>query len=81
MPYIKQEARARLAKADVPLCAGELNYSITKQCSEYLRDLGTNYQRLNEIVGVLECAKLEFYRRMAAPYEDTKIKENGDVYQ
>jgi len=27
----------------------------------------------------LECAKLELYRMIAAPYEDTKIKENGSV--
>jgi len=32
------------------------------------------------VTGVLECAKLELYRRIAAPYEDTKIEENGDVY-
>jgi len=31
-------------------------------------------------VGVLECAKLELYRRIAAPYEDEKIVETGDVY-
>jgi hypothetical protein len=34
----------------------------------------------DEVVGVLECAKLEIYRRIAAPYEDKKIVENGDVY-
>ena len=33
------------------------------------------------MVGVLECAKLELYRRMAAPYEDEKIEDNGDVYE
>jgi len=31
-------------------------------------------------VGVLECAKMELYRRVAAPYEDKKKEENGDVY-
>ena len=29
----------------------------------------------------MECAKLELYRRVAAPYEDLKISEAGDVYQ
>jgi hypothetical protein len=31
---------------------------------------------------VLECAKLELYRRIVAAYEDEKIAdpENGDVY-
>jgi hypothetical protein len=28
----------------------------------------------------LETAKFEFYRRLAASYEDEKIAENGDVY-
>jgi hypothetical protein len=34
----------------------------------------------NDVIGALECCKLELYRRMVAPYENTKIKENGDVY-
>jgi hypothetical protein len=33
-----------------------------------------------DVVGALECAKLELYRRLAAPYEDQKIKLNGDAY-
>lgn len=33
-----------------------------------------------EKVGVIECAVLEFYRRVVAPYEDEAIKRNGDVY-
>jgi hypothetical protein len=37
------------------------------------------YFHLNKAIGVLECIKLEFYRRVAAPYEDLKIKEAGDV--
>ena len=37
--------------------------------------------KLIPLIGVLECAKLELYRRVAAPYEDDKIDENGDVYQ
>jgi hypothetical protein len=37
------------------------------------------YFHINKAVGVLECVKLEFYRRVAAPYEDEKIKESGDV--
>jgi hypothetical protein len=32
------------------------------------------------MIGVLECAKLELYRRVAAPYEDAKCEDNGDVY-
>ncbi len=32
-----------------------------------------------DIIGALRCCELEIYRRLAAPYEDLKIKENGDV--
>ena len=58
---------------------GELNYAITKLVHTYLTSKGTSYGVLNEIVGVLECAKQEFYRRKVVPYEDVKIRENGDV--
>jgi len=27
----------------------------------------------------MECAKMEIYRRLVAPYEDRKIVQNGDV--
>jgi len=55
---------------------GDLNYIITRILKE---SYPLRYFNLNRAVGVLECCKLEFYRRVAAPYEDTKIKENGDV--
>ena len=44
-------------------------------------DLGLNpkYSKINAIIGILECIKLELYRRVAAPYEDVKAAENGDV--
>jgi hypothetical protein len=32
-----------------------------------------------QMVGALRCAWDEFYARKVRPYEDTKIKENGDV--
>jgi len=40
----------------------------------------TTYSKINEAIGILECAKLELYRRVAAPYEDVKLRANGDVY-
>jgi hypothetical protein len=39
------------------------------------------YANLNEMIGALECCKLELYRILTAPYEDVKIEENGGVYQ
>jgi hypothetical protein len=46
-----------------------------------IRKGGIKYANINEAIGVLECAKLELYRRIAAPYEDHKISETGDVYR
>lgn len=78
MPYIPQDDRIAL-ETDVPESAGELNYLFTKIIDIYL-SFGKNYQRMNDVIGALEGCKLEFYRRVVAPYEDTKIEENGDVY-
>jgi hypothetical protein len=85
MPYIKQEERGRLnpclpPPSMAPKNAGELNYVITRLMIDYLVNNGGRYQQINDVLGALEGAKLEFYRRLAAPYEDTKITENGDVY-
>ena len=65
-------------KEDWPNSPGTLNYIITKLVHWYLGD-NPNYERYNAAIGVLECAKLELYRRKVSPYEDEKIKENGDV--
>lgn len=32
-------------------------------------------------MGVLECVKQEYYRRVAIPYEDQAKERNGDVYE
>lgn len=82
MPYIKTEDRIRLdiTLNDTPKNAGELNYLLTKLCIDYFYSNGARYQQINDVVGALEGCKLEFYRRLAAPYEDEKITQNGDVY-
>ncbi len=80
MPYIRPLARTALATGAKPSEAGELNYLISTLMNEHLASYGTSYQIINELIGVLECAKLELYRRIAAPYEDDKIITNGDVF-
>lgn len=85
MPYVSVEARDRLDSGEPPEGAGELNYAVTMLVDAYLSraaeaDGRTRYAHLNEVIGVLECAKLELYRRVAAPYEDGKREENGEVY-
>jgi hypothetical protein len=87
MPYIAQEDRKRFESALNGLTAemnngctpGDLNYLITRLIRFYVFRKGLRYTTLNDVMGALEGAKLEFYRRMVAPYEDEKIRENGDV--
>lgn len=80
MPYVKNSDRIRLDSGANPETAGELNYMITKTVDAYLNRKSPGYADFNEAIGVLECAKLELYRRIVAQYEDIKITENGDVY-
>ena len=89
MPYLKPERRQEInrdvAGFSVAKTAGELNYLFTLLCTGYLMEKGElngkiSYQDLNDIIGALEGAKAEFYRRVVVPFEDLKIKENGDVY-
>lgn len=83
MPYIGPKRRAEL-DAGVgyrPRTAGELNYVFTRTIVAYITDHGPlSYGLINDALGALEGAKLEFYRRVAVPYEAGKIEENGDVY-
>ena len=84
MPYISQKCRAVLDTAILvrrrdPFTPGELNYKITQMVVKYLGKT-PDYTRYNAVLGVLECAKLELYRRMVVPYEEVKKAENGDVY-
>lgn len=80
MPYIDPEKRVDInCDNAAPETPGELNYAITMLINDYLVD-EVSYATINEVIGVLECAKLELYRRVAVPYEDKKCKENGDVY-
>lgn len=89
MPYINQEKRAildpalqGLVEAFVKLdddgnFAGNLNYVVSK----LLKILypSPNYQRFNDMVGALECCKLELYRTRIAPYEELKEQVNGPI--
>jgi len=88
MPYVDQASRARLqpivdaCTRSLPpdIAAGELNYLFTRLALEFVRRRGRSYQTLNDVRGALHNCASEFYRRVVAPYEDTKIRENGDVF-
>jgi len=90
MPYIKEEERNTINK-ELDLIAidspGQLNYAITYMILRYInkkwieRTPGiVKYQDINDVIGALEGAKLEFYRRYVSTFEDKKKVENGDVY-
>lgn len=88
MPYIKKSHRESWKDSLDPLLQeimnrhvhpGELNYLITMLIHTYVHSTGTTYKTLNDVKGVLACASDEFTRRVINPYEDDKIKENGDV--
>ena len=85
MPYIKQSQRENYdeeIEKIVSRCPneGDLNYIFTRLLLEVVGQVGESYAIYNKIIGVLECCKLEMYRRHIASYEESKIQSNGDVY-
>ena len=94
MPYITLKRRQAINPSDTSIklleikSAGELNFTIQLLAQAYLdrasRVMGQlvepDYAAHNAVLGAMEAAKLEYYRRVVAPYEDTKIAENGDVF-
>lgn len=80
MPYIEQGIRASLDDGRKATKGGELNYQISKLLNDFMAMKQLNYSAINEAMGALESAKMEFYRRVAAPYEELKAKQNGEVY-
>lgn len=80
MPYVSFDDRGKIATT-IPegLTAGHINFIVSDILDQFIGPV-PNYDRLNAAIGILECAKLELYRRVAAPYEDKKIIANGDVF-
>ncbi len=88
MPYISQQERGEIAPYIEPVLVylsdrivppGDLNYIITKLLLAHIKGF-RSYARYNEIIGILECVKLEMYWRRVVEFENEKLKENGDVY-
>jgi hypothetical protein len=87
MPYITPDKRPAVDAVLQPLIEhikalpmeeqdGTINYAVTKLLNQVYPH---KYFHFNRALGVLSAITHEFYRRAVAPYEDTKIKENGDV--
>lgn len=90
MPYIKQVERPnleneiqsivdKLLALDENDAKGTLNYTFYSILKRYVTARGLKYYRLNDLMGVMECCKLEFYRKVIAFYENSCIEKNGDV--
>lgn len=92
MPYINQtnreqldpvidqivEVLAELNHGAVNNTQGNINYIITRLL-HLVYGADGNYQNINNAIGILQCAQLEYYRKVAGPYEDRKIEQNGDI--
>jgi len=87
MPYIKKENRPAIDALIEPLLKhfqslpveeqdGALNYTITKIIKSLYPK---KYFHFNRALGVLSAVTHKLYRRVIGPYEDEKIRENGDV--
>lgn len=69
---------AELIVAAPEMAEGEINYTITRII---LATDPEKYKDHEAIIGRLMSIILEYYRRKVAPYEDTKIKGDNDVYK
>jgi len=91
MPYITKDVREKLDGEISNLISsfnsiedfekqrsGILNYIVTRLLiASFKGEL--KYSKINDVIGALECCKMELYRRIAGKYEDGKIISNGDV--
>ena len=93
MPYIPPGDRTRydasiadlagsLAEATPEKRKGHANYVITqilRQAWGVQSADNESYSSYADIIGTLECAKHEIYRRWVGPYEDDAIQRHGDL--
>ena len=82
MPYIEQKRRKYCDKVVDEMCGqtiladGDLNYILYKNCKNHVKPSYNNYKNF---CGELRQCATEIERRLLAPSEDLKKKENGDV--
>lgn len=87
MPYVKLEARPQMDAIMDPVIDhirslpmdeqdGALNYVFTRILKSVYP---SRYFHFNRALGVLSAVTQEYYRVVVGPYEDGKIRENGQV--
>lgn len=88
MPYISKNDRVdldlvvdsalrALSRKSFEDSLGDLNYLFSRIIAAHMGEVA--YKKIAMATGVLENIKQEFYRRVAAPYEDMKIDLCGDI--
>ena len=83
MPYIKRQKRPAmdpivdLMKELNMQIDGDLNYVLFAFCKRHIK-LG--YNNLKNYCGELRQCATEIERKILGPYEDFKIKANGDIF-
>lgn len=80
MPYLEKSVKRALDGGQIQASEpGHLTYKLYVLCLDYIVVRGKRFFSVCEVMGALACCALEFYRRVIAPYEDEKIRSNGDV--
>jgi len=85
MPYVHKEIKDAMVDAIERLGAfiqdkGDLNYAICELTGRFIIQEGEfNYTDMSEKIDAVHDAEAELRRRLLVPYEELKIKENGDV--
>jgi hypothetical protein len=69
--------KEKLTNEEFLSIVGDINYAFSRILSGTMGDV--SYSKIAMITGVLENIKQEFYRRLATPYENAKVIENGDI--
>lgn len=73
------ENKEKLTSEEFLQTAGDINYCFSRICAALIGDI--SYGKIAIATGVLENVKQELYRRVAEPYENLKILENGDIIE
>lgn len=88
MPYIPEKERRPIDTVLADLIKyvrtpGQFNYVISRLLEHFVwtDSAGVGYAAMSRWRAAVTDAAEEFYRRVMAPYEDRKAKENGDVYR
>lgn len=69
--------KEKLTNEEFLSIVGDINYTFSRVLAGVMGSV--SYSKIAMITGVLENIKQEFYRRVAEPYENSKVVENGDI--